>query len=115
MVVKQNGDLPVYTLRPENKDGPLRTLHRDLLLPCGSLPLTEEKPDLPKPQRPRTRKSAQQPEDVSVHSDSEDEIPYEWFREQPAVENTRFTAFYEIPRANNCPDPSFQDKTCTVA
>lgn len=48
VVVKQAGDLPVYTLRPESREGPLWTLHRDLLLPCGSLPLSVEKPDLPK-------------------------------------------------------------------
>lgn len=30
-------NLPVYTLRPENAGKPLRTLHRDLLLPCGYL------------------------------------------------------------------------------
>lgn len=36
VMIKCAGDLPVYTVRPENKDGPKRTLHRDLLLPCGS-------------------------------------------------------------------------------
>lgn len=37
VVVKQ----AVFTVRPETKDGPLHTLHRDLLLPCGFLPVTE--------------------------------------------------------------------------
>ncbi len=41
IVVKQSADLPVYTVRPETKDGQLRTLHRDLLLPCGFLPISE--------------------------------------------------------------------------
>uniref|UniRef100_A0A8C2FDP1 Gypsy retrotransposon integrase-like protein 1 n=1 Tax=Cyprinus carpio TaxID=7962 RepID=A0A8C2FDP1_CYPCA len=37
VVVKKTVDLPVYTVQSEGKDGPLRTLHRDLLLPCGFL------------------------------------------------------------------------------
>ncbi|KAK7933302.1 hypothetical protein WMY93_004198 [Mugilogobius chulae] len=38
VVVKKAGNLPVYTVRPESQAKPLRTLHRDLLLPCGYLP-----------------------------------------------------------------------------
>ena len=38
VVVKRAGELPVYTVKPEHRDGPLRTVHRDLLLPCGFLP-----------------------------------------------------------------------------
>ena len=33
VLVRNAGDLPVYTVCPETKSGPLRTLHRDLLLP----------------------------------------------------------------------------------
>uniref|UniRef100_A0A8P4K456 Gypsy retrotransposon integrase-like protein 1 n=1 Tax=Dicentrarchus labrax TaxID=13489 RepID=A0A8P4K456_DICLA len=99
VVVKQAGDLPVYTVRPENKESPLRTLHRDLLLPCGSLPQSDEKPDLLKPCRPKTRQSAKESQ-----SDSEDDIPYEWFREQPDTEIGRFTTVYEIPKVNIHPE-----------
>lgn len=45
VVIKCAGDLPVYTVRPESKDGPIRTLHRDLLLPCGFLPAAK-KPEI---------------------------------------------------------------------
>ncbi|KAK7925830.1 hypothetical protein WMY93_008140 [Mugilogobius chulae] len=38
VVIKCAGDLPVYTVKPEAREGPTRTLHRDLLLPCGFLP-----------------------------------------------------------------------------
>ena len=107
VVVRQAGDLPVYTLRPENREGPLRTLHRDLLLPCGSLPLSVEKPDLPKLHKPRTRKSVEQSNDVNDQCDSEDDIPYEWFREQPDREIGRFTAVCEIPRPDIHPEPLF--------
>ena len=109
VVVKQAGDLPVYILRPESKEGPLRTLHRDLLLPCGSLPLSVEKPDLPKARRPRTRKSVEQSDDVNDQCDSEDDIPYEWFREQPDKEIGRFTTVYEIPRSNINPESTFSE------
>ncbi|XP_073792914.1 retrovirus-related Pol polyprotein from transposon opus [Danio rerio] len=41
VVVKQpNADIPVYVVRPENGDGSERILHRDLLLPCGFLPVS---------------------------------------------------------------------------
>ncbi len=58
VVVKRAGDWLVYTVRPETRDGPLRTLHRDLLLPCGFLPASEvSSPTLTKPtSKPRTRR-----------------------------------------------------------
>uniref|UniRef100_A0A3P9J6T5 Integrase catalytic domain-containing protein n=1 Tax=Oryzias latipes TaxID=8090 RepID=A0A3P9J6T5_ORYLA len=45
VVVKRAGNLPVYTIRPETRVGPTRTLHRDLLLPCGFLPASPVEPD----------------------------------------------------------------------
>ena len=47
----------MYTVRPVNKGGPHCTLHRDLLLPCGFLPISEVEsiPTSTKPCRPRTR------------------------------------------------------------
>ncbi|XP_035770170.1 uncharacterized protein LOC118455412 [Neolamprologus brichardi] len=41
VVVKRINDGPVYVVEPELGDGPKRTLHRDLLLPCGFLPVEE--------------------------------------------------------------------------
>lgn len=38
VVFKRAGDPPVYKVRPETKPKPIRTLHKDLLLPCGYLP-----------------------------------------------------------------------------
>lgn len=58
VVLRQSGDIPVYVVRPETRDGPQRTLHRDLLLPCGFLPVTpiESETNPPKAvKRPRTR------------------------------------------------------------
>lgn len=58
VVLRQSGDVPVYVVRPETRDGPQRTLHRDLLLPCGFLPVTPIESDTNPPKavrRPRTR------------------------------------------------------------
>lgn len=70
IVQKKAGTLPVYTVKPETKDRPIRTLHCDLLLPCGylspasnsdktkqtsvtsSTPVTPESTDLPDPEDP---------------------------------------------------------------
>lgn len=91
MVTKKMGDLPVYTLKPEKGDGPLRTLNKDLLLPCGFLSTTdEEEPDrVCKPQRPQTRQSTVQPEDNWVQKDDE-KICYE-FEPSQKMRNTHWT------------------------
>lgn len=39
VVVKRISGGPVYIVKPERGTGPNRTLHRDLLLPCGFLPV----------------------------------------------------------------------------
>lgn len=57
VVLKKAGDMPVYTDKPEGKSGPVRTLHRDLLLPCGFLlaAITSEPVKQHRVRRPRTR------------------------------------------------------------
>lgn len=106
VVVRQAGDLPVYTIRPENKDGPLQTVHRELLLPCGFLQANEETP-LPKPAcKPRTRQS-KEPEERSEYSNEEDDVS--WSQEQLPKGTTKFTTVYEIPRAHND-----SDSTCEI-
>lgn len=77
IVLKKAGDMPVYTVKPECKSGPVRTLHRDLLLPCGFLPATKmDKPvgQLPV-RRPRTRNcpTTESVEEEGEDSDSENE------------------------------------------
>ena len=76
VVIKRAGDLPV---QPETRDGPKRTLHRDLLLPCGFLPLSavdEDHPSTPV-RRPRTR---QHPliETSSIGDEQEEEDDSGW-------------------------------------
>ncbi len=73
VVIRRTGELPVYTVRPENDaDGPVRTLHRDLLLPCLFLPTSDQ--DLSRatpPRQPRTRN--QKPVTGGRELDSEEE------------------------------------------
>lgn len=42
IVNRPNDEIPVYDLRKESGQGSLRRLHRNMLLPIGSLPLTDE-------------------------------------------------------------------------
>ncbi|KAE8287205.1 hypothetical protein D5F01_LYC15174 [Larimichthys crocea] len=78
IVVKRAGDLPVYTVKPEGKDGPTRTLHRNLLLPCGFLPVAEsEQPLKQTVNKPRTRRQSRmevtdESEVADDNSESED-------------------------------------------
>lgn len=74
-VVNQAGNLPVYTVKPEQHDGPVRTLHRDLLLPCGFLPTVDDNPvhEASPVSRPKTRQQCQMPTTIeaSVEDDSQ--------------------------------------------
>lgn len=77
VVQKRAGDLPVYTVCPEGQDGPTRTLHRDLLLPCGFLSEIEEEPVNSKPPtKRRTRQTTQMDNMHQPSDDDEDEIPF---------------------------------------
>lgn len=72
VVQKKAGDVPVYTICPEGQEGPTRTLHRDLLLPCGFL--SEEDEEVIKPKKaskPKTRQTPISPEENPPDSDSE--------------------------------------------
>ncbi|KAL7866054.1 hypothetical protein SRHO_G00113010 [Serrasalmus rhombeus] len=44
VVLRRAGTLPVYTVKPEKGDGPVRTLHRDLLLPFCENPVLPDPP-----------------------------------------------------------------------
>lgn len=99
IVTKQMGSLPVYTLKPEKADGPLRTLHRDLLLPCGFLSGTPEEPEgRSKPSRPRTRQMQVQEEDDG-HVQEDDDNHYCQLRPSSQMEEKHFE-IYEVPRSS---------------
>ncbi|CAM4722294.1 unnamed protein product [Leuciscus chuanchicus] len=78
VVVKRAGDLPVYTVRPVGQSGPFRTLHRDLLLPCGFLQSDrDEQQSKQRVRRPRTRALANK--DDSQESECEYESETDQF------------------------------------
>ena len=53
-----NPDIPVYVVRKENGEGRKRTLHRNLLLPVGTLNSSFEEPVIRKPPIPAPRRRA---------------------------------------------------------
>lgn len=91
------GDIPVYSVRPENADGPVRMLHRDHLLPCGFLPeMRETEESIIPAKKPRTRQNDVQYEDEPVESNGED-----YWQPSPAVlEPTegRIVEVYEVSK-----------------
>lgn len=98
VVVRKAGDLPVYTVKPETGEGPWRTLHRDLLLPCGFLHVTPE--EQPKPLEPRkTRQNIRSdPREVDQSSDEDDIIPVTWSQKEQIPEVTRYIVSRDVPR-----------------
>uniref|UniRef100_A0A669DKA6 Gypsy retrotransposon integrase-like protein 1 n=1 Tax=Oreochromis niloticus TaxID=8128 RepID=A0A669DKA6_ORENI len=96
IVTKQMENLPVYTVKPENGDGPNRTLHRDLLLPCGFLSPTEHEPEqVTKTNRPRTRQiSALEVDSDQTLEEEEDEF---YYPEPPQVKDRHFYQVCAIP------------------
>lgn len=97
VAVKQDGDLPIYPIKPENKDATQRTVHRDLLLPCGFNTPTGEKPVMTKfKHKPITRLSAKQYDETEPSETEEDTI---WLHERLHKETTEFTTIYEVPKS----------------
>ena len=89
VVSKKNDSIPVYEVQPEHGKGRVKTLHRNLLLPCDSLPArevekttTEHTSTKQNPQRRRHRRSppsTPQPSTLeSTDSDSEHEYFLRW-------------------------------------
>lgn len=100
IVIKRAGTLPVYTVRPANKDSPLRTLHRDLLLPCGYLPAQIEIPVGKQTRRPGTHAN---PDPSGSHVDSdglseEDDISTHCCSGLPSSGPFRFNTIIYIPK-----------------
>ena len=81
----------MYTVKPENKEGPLRTLYRDLLLPCGHLP-TEDRHPLPQSTKRRLSSRVNPFSDESVLLDEEEDkiIPIYWFRDSSSIQVPTF-------------------------
>uniref|UniRef100_A0A1A8PLB6 Gypsy retrotransposon integrase-like protein 1 n=2 Tax=Nothobranchius rachovii TaxID=451742 RepID=A0A1A8PLB6_9TELE len=106
VVVSQKANLPVYTVKPENQSGPARTLHRDLLLPCGFLPtLPETSPAVQdKPHRPNTRKHPGADSDPAfAHTMEEDDSYSIHYSAGPLKEISRtFEEYRVVNHSNPC-------------
>ena len=75
-VMSKKTELPVYGVQKENGEGPLRILHRNLLLPIGVLESPPEEPDEQDELQPRTRRK-NQPKVLAEAAGEEDADP-EW-------------------------------------
>ncbi len=94
VVVERVGDLPVYKVCSQDKNAPVRVLHRDLLLPCGFLNTSEESvpdSDSGKSSKPKSHSQKRGELFRDEQLDSEDEICI--FSRIPAGE-TRITYAY---------------------
>ena len=102
-IVKHIEDSPVYQVVQESsKDNTIRTLHRNLLLPCNDLPLDEQYVPRKESQQKRSKPIAchapkqgthLQPDDLE--SESEDELVL--YVDQPRVEENTSQRRYRPP------------------
>ncbi|CAL9683895.1 unnamed protein product [Knipowitschia caucasica] len=106
VVIKKAENLPVYTVRPENAGKPIRTLHRDLLLPCGYLPVSSQVHPVPAKTAAKPIVPTSDPESVETISDDEI-LPTHWYL--PTTDSARFITSVDIPAPQSEPIHRFQD------
>lgn len=107
-VVKHIDDSPVYVVAPLTSEGPERTLHRDLLLPCGFLAPSEsaevdevsQSNQKEKPARTSWRNPVSEVEEAEhLPSDSDEEMEVHYSSgSQGEVTYPSFTVVHDIPR-----------------
>lgn len=88
VVEKVNADIPVYLVKREKGKGKLRTLHRNLLLPCDHL----ECPNEEKKKKPQTEKTKQK-ENKQLSSSKTSIANIESEDEEESLEKLRLAAF----------------------
>ncbi|VDI70609.1 Hypothetical predicted protein [Mytilus galloprovincialis] len=119
-----NSEIPVFVVRKENGEGRKRTLHRNLLLPIGSVSMDEQEPeDIPQPKprlrprkedkpvpKPRTTrrepltKDPQPPASISSDTDSESED------DRNNQEEAAITEELELEEAISSVEPGQEDE-----
>lgn len=109
VVMKRFNEGPVYVVMPERGNGPHRTLHRNLLLPCGFLPFytrPEDEMETKESRRKnlRSRKASDQEKD---QSDQEDDIndEEEGHCSQRVIEVTRMPPILQLARDESNKQP----------
>ena len=105
VVNQPNPDIPVYDVRSEEGRGPIRTLHRNLLLPISSIPPREDDGDTQDVHKrkhvKRTKAEMRPPSEASEETSSEDDLSPD--EEQPIPEQPR-------PQAHPEPAQPAQDE-----
>lgn len=97
VVKRRSSDSPVYEVAPEG-GGKSRVLHRNLLLPCDSLPLEKSEPDPAKQEQRKTQtrtktrqdQSRRQGEDPDSENSDDEELVcrFTHYHEEPSREAT---------------------------
>lgn len=114
IVQKRAGDLPVYVVCPEGQDGPTRTLHRDLLLPCGFLPEEEEGVVEPKPaRRLRTKQTFPKPSEQLICSEDDDDIEPQYYPIKVSEVETTLFKVMDMPKEKG--EATHRSSTCAGA
>ncbi|KAJ8011860.1 hypothetical protein DPEC_G00062670 [Dallia pectoralis] len=93
----QNSYKECCKVKPETGEGPWRTLHRDLLRPCGFLQVTPEEQPKPLARRKTRQNIRSDPSEVDQSSDEDDIIPIIWSQEEPVPEVTRYIVLRDVP------------------
>ena len=89
VVERINPSVPVYRLRPENGNGPIKTLHRNHILPVGYLrSKTSENTPPPLPVRRRSERLRQRETPTAQSSSSEDDSDSDYIPFVPAPMDT---------------------------
>lgn len=116
-VVKHINDSPVYVVAPVHSDGPERTLHRDLLLPCGFLAPSIEAEVNQHKQKKGTMQPARTPvseEREQLRSyESEEEVDYDYPEETLVTIYPPVTVVHEIPHTD--PKPSSGEEKSIIS
>uniref|UniRef100_A0A3B3QR63 Gypsy retrotransposon integrase-like protein 1 n=1 Tax=Paramormyrops kingsleyae TaxID=1676925 RepID=A0A3B3QR63_9TELE len=104
-VAKRIHDSPVYVVAPVDSSGPNKTLHRDLLLPCGFLaPSVEAEMTLPRQEKSKVQNPMSEEEgEYFRHScESEEEVEDEYYypRGTPKTSYPSITIVHELPQSD---------------
>ena len=74
VVARRGEDSSVYTVKPENSDGPTRTLHRNMLLPCSCFPVEPQLSKKINPSNTRNTVLSNKRTAIQTESDADDEL-----------------------------------------
>ena len=106
VIGQPNGDIPVFTVRRENGEGRIRTLHRNLLLPVGLLhdatPTPAPRKSRIKPATPKRKEELiETRQEESEDSDSDDDSAWRFSISQQEQDSTPENADIRLVQETN--------------